>query len=143
MVTINLTIVIQVLLFLVFMWTMNKWVFAPVLTLLDARRETVERDKKQAGEAQETAVRLERKYAVEIAAIHREASQQVVQAHRAAQEAHNERVLKLKQEAEAELREVRERVMGEVSEQRKQYPSCVPELADAVYGAIAPEEVTP
>lgn len=142
MVNINLTIVIQVLLFLAFLWVMNRRVFRPVLALLDARRDAVEADKARAAQAQQEAVRRERKYAIQVAALHREASRAVLKAHRAAQEAHNQRVLELKQEGEAELRELRERTMAEVAEQRSLYPECVAQLADAVFQAVAPGEVT-
>jgi F-type H+-transporting ATPase subunit b len=142
-VTINLTIVIQVLLFLAFMWAMNRWVFAPVLELLDTRHERVQQDKSEAERAQKDAVQLERKYAVELAAIHREASHKVVEAHRTAQEAHNQRVLELKREADAELLEVHDQAMAQVGEQRQHYGPCVDELVDAAYAAVAPQEVAP
>jgi F-type H+-transporting ATPase subunit b len=141
-VNINLTLVIQVLLFLAFMWALNRWVFRPVLALLDARHDAIEADKARAAQAQQDAARRERKYAIEVAALHRDASQAVQKAHRAAQDAHNQRVLELKREEEAELRVVRERTAAEVAEQRHLYPECVTQLAGVILDAVAPGEVS-
>ena len=132
MVTINLTIVVEVGLFLVFVWAMNRFVFRPLLRVMDKRAARIEDDKTKAAAEVAEAEQLETRYASTVAAIHRDATHKIVEAHREAQVAHTERVATMKKKEEEELALLREEAMRQVDEERKRYPELAAALANAM-----------
>ena len=129
MVTLNLTLLVQVGLFLAFMWAMNRFVFRPLLRVMDAREAQIDDNNATAQQQAERADQLEKGYAAKVAAIHREASQTVLEAHRRAQQEHNERVEGLKKQEEQELAAVRAAAAPQIAAQRTHYPQLAGELA--------------
>ena len=128
MVTLNITILVQVGLFLAFMWTMNRFVFRPLLRVMDAREARIDDNNATAQQQADRAGQIEKGYAAKVAAMHREASQAVLEAHRRAQKEHNERVEALKKQEEEELAAVRAKAAPQIAAQRVHYPQLAGEL---------------
>ncbi len=133
MVDINLTLFIELGLFLIFMWAMGKYVFRPLLKVMDARAWQIEEDKRHADSVDEEAAALEQDYAKSSAGIHRNATERVRQAHRKAQRAHLEKVTEFKAAAQRELEQARAEAEKLIAAQRSGFPA----LADALAGEIA------
>jgi len=129
MVTLNLTLFVQVVLFLGFLWLMNAHVLQPIIRLIDERAERIQRDKEMAEHLSAAAVQLEREYALAQADMHRKATYEVVQAHRATQLAHNERVAELYRQEEAELSRARADAQAQLDAQLPQIEAQAEELA--------------
>lgn len=138
MVTINLTLIVQVGLFLLFMWAMNRWIFRPMLGILDTRAETLRNDETQTEMSTNEARKVERKYAIELTSIHREANQRALAAHRDAQTAHLNRLLALKEKEEAEVGQVRQECMALVASEREKYAPLIEQLTSEFARAVAP-----
>lgn len=136
MVVLNLTILVEVGLFLIFVWAMNRFVFRPLFRVMDDRDAKTEDDRATALSEGERAERMEKQYAAKVSAIHREASQRVLDVHRAAQQEHNERIASLKETEDRELTAVRAEAERLVAAERPQYPALTTGLADAVAGRL-------
>ena len=132
MVTINLTILVQLGLFLGFMWLMSTYVFKPMLHLMDERSEGMARDKESAETLVQEAEKLESRYIGKISEINREASHQAYHARRAAQEAHNQTVAELRQREEEEVARAHAEAMAEVREERQKYPELTAALSEDI-----------
>ena len=119
MVTINFTLLVLLVMFLGFLWVMHRFVFKPVLALLDARDEQIAADKRIAAEAGAEAGDLEDQYMRKIARMHHEASLHLVRAHRQAQEEHNGRVVAFKAKAEQEIRALHQSLSADIARQEE------------------------
>ena len=129
MVTLNLTILVELGLFLVFMWLMGTFVFKPLLEVMDRRAAKIEEDKATAQRDTETSGRLEAEYMRKVSSIHRDASHQVVRAHRKAQEEHMTCVAGLKREEEQEVLSARGEAQRAVEAERAHLPELAASLA--------------
>ena len=90
MVTLNLTMLIELGLFLVFMWVTHKVVFVPALRNMDNRETSIEQDHAQAQENKEKADALNSEYLSELTRIRREAETRLVEAKHKSAKAHME-----------------------------------------------------
>ena len=136
MVTINLTLIVNLVLFLLFVWGMHVLVFKPLLDVMDRREAKIQDDRKAAVNLENQASELEQQYMAEKGAMHREASRLLVRAHRAAQEAHQQRLDEKKLQYHRELAELRGHVKTAIASERASYPemasSLVPLMAERV-----------
>lgn len=135
MVTINLTLLIQAGLFVLFLWAMDRLVVRPLIHVMDHREQQMHRDKQIAKEQTAEALRTEQEYRSQLAAIHRNASLRLGQAHREAQAAHLHRVNALKTQEAGELRAMRDAMREQIKRQRDEYPP----LVDALFEHTARE----
>lgn len=140
MVTINLTLLVVAGLFLGFLWLMNEHVFRPVLRHMDARNERMHNDQVRSEEASHEADALEADYTRRLAAIHRESSQTVYLAHRAAQDAHNKKVTELKKREEKELSAVRAEARKKVEEERQKLGDAPEAIAHQMAARLGLED---
>lgn len=138
MVTINFTIIVQVGLFLLFMAAMNRWIFRPMLRLLDERAERVRADETQAGKSTEEAKKLERTYALQLAGIHRDASQRALAAQREAQEKHMQHILAMKRQEDAEIKALRAQYKAQIDEERERFGPIIEGLTEVLARKMAP-----
>jgi F-type H+-transporting ATPase subunit b len=122
MVALNLTLLVELGLFLIFLWAMNAYVFRPLFKVMDARSAQIEEDKIVATTGAEEANTLEANYARDVSEIHRESSHQIVRAQRDAQRAHNQVVDDLKKKEELELRQLRKELDASVDQERQSFP---------------------
>lgn len=114
MVDINFTLLMHLPLFLVFLWAMKRWVFRPLLVIMDKRDQEMVEAKEQTGQNQKEAVQLEQEYAAVLAKAHRKAHgtiaralrevhEQQLQEREAARKAQEEAVAQARQEALAQV----------------------------------------
>ena len=129
MVTINLTILIELILFLVFLWGTQRFILTPVLKNMDERNDSIERDVELDKENSQQSEELELKYRHEIAVIRRAADDKIRMARQKTLQEHAEFLLKERRNAEGAVAEVRSEVLAHVATQRDAVLASVPELA--------------
>lgn len=132
MVTINLTLLILLLMFLGFLWIMHRFVFTPVLGVSDGRDEKIAEDKNVAREASADAEKLEDEYKEKLAQIHRETNLTIARTRRAAQEDYQVQVETFKKKAEEELRDLRRSVRSDIESQKDQFGVLAQGIAAAM-----------
>ena len=128
MVTINLTLLIELVLFLTFMWAMGTYVFRPLLQIMDDRDERLEEDREKIGQETQRAKDLEHEYAKQVAVIHRKASDQINQQHRKAQTKHNDRVAAFQAESQQEVQGIRSNAQAQIEIERQKFPELTADL---------------
>ncbi|MCF6284028.1 MAG: ATP synthase F0 subunit B [Candidatus Hydrogenedentes bacterium] len=133
MVTINFTLVVLLVMFLGFLWAVQRFIFQPLLALMDARDDQVADDKRTATETGAEAAKLEDQYGAKIAHMHQEASLHLNRARRHAQEEHNAHVAAFKAKAEQEIKILNQSLAADIEAQKDQFLS----LAQDIQGTIA------
>ena len=133
MVSINFTLLVLVAMFLGFLWAMHRFIFAPLLALMDARNEQIVEDKRFAASTAAEAAALEDQYAGRIALLHREASLRLIRAHRQSQEEHNAQVTAFKAQGEQEIRGLSKTLAAQIQAQQDE----VKQLGREVCGFLA------
>jgi F-type H+-transporting ATPase subunit b len=136
MVTLNLTLLIQVGLFLLFMWGTDRWILRPMLRLVDQRDEQVETDRAQAQESTEKAGELEERYAREISSARRKATFEIERARNEALEERMRQVHERRQKLDENVEEARREALAEAESQRDQFDRLAENLADAMRARV-------
>ena len=132
MVVLNLTFLVQLGLFLVFLTVMHFLVLRPTLRVTDRRDEKMDADRQAAEADHDEAAQLETQYASELGAVRRDTATQVAQAQRAAQEKHVAALAEHRRQGDQTVAAVRAAAVAHLDEQRKQYDGLTPELAEAI-----------
>lgn len=135
MVTLNLTILIQLALFLIFLTVTHKLVLKPMLGVLDQRDEQVRQDEETATASAESAAQLEQKYAGEIGTARRDASVKMAQARRDAITERIDKVNEQRRQIEEEVAQVRLEAEAQLEAERAGFPA----LAESLAGSIEPK----
>ncbi|MEA3364411.1 MAG: hypothetical protein U9Q79_02115 [Candidatus Hydrogenedentes bacterium] len=130
MVTINLTIVVQLVLFLLFLWVVNKLVFQPVLRRLDEREYYVNQNAEGAKEDAKAAKSLESEYALELSTARRAATVQFEQEREAAMNERNERLARARQEGDAAVMAVEREGKAQIEKQRPQFDPLAKQITE-------------
>ena len=133
MVSVNFTLLVLLVMFLGFLWAMHRFIFTPLLALMDARTDQVAEDKKCAAAAAADATELEDTYGDRLAQVHREANKTLLRAHRQAQEEHNARLAAFRAQAEQEIETLRHALTSEVVAQEDQFDG----LSNTIQHAMA------
>lgn len=141
MVNLNFTLLVELGLFLVFLWLMHRWVLKPLMAVMDRREEQIEGDQGSARHDAESADRLEADYRAQFAEIHRASSREIGRAHRKAQEEHSKVVAELQHRAARELDALHQRYKREVEAQRAQFPVLAEETAQVIAARLGLEGV--
>ena len=136
MVTINLTILIELGLFLFFLWGTQRFVLRPVLKNMDERDATLERDREQTEENLVKADELEQQYRREIARVRREADDEVREARRKSQQEHTDFLIAERKRAEIAIGEVRAESIAHVESQREDLLKDVPQLVSLIHDRL-------
>jgi F-type H+-transporting ATPase subunit b len=139
MVTLNLTIIVEVVLFLVFLWALNRWIFSPVVEHMDSRDARLEEDRAKSVSESEQAEALEKDYARRIASINREAVLRINRELREAQQDHLRQINEFRKTEEQELAGVRAAVNRQIEAEREQFPELAAGLSRAIAGKIGLE----
>ena len=128
MVTINLTLLVETGLFLIFLWMMHRFVFRPILRTMDDRDRRLETDQSEAQRLEAEARSLEREYKQRVAEIHRDASHRILSMQRQAQEEHLAGIDALKKREVEELNRVRKEARGQIESERVHFPAIAEDL---------------
>lgn len=132
MVNLNLTLLVELGLFLVFLALMHRLVLRPLMDLLDRRDAQIEdnlasgRDLATKAEAMEAALRAE------ISSLHRKASKEIVKMHRQAQEEHATLVADLKHREAHELVAIHASFVEQLAVERAHAPELAAGIAQAM-----------
>jgi F-type H+-transporting ATPase subunit b len=132
MVNVNLTLLVELGLFLVFLLLMHRLVLRPLMDLLDRRDAQVEGDLAAAQDVTAKADAMEAALRTEITNLHRKASKEIVKVHREAQEEHAAVVANLKHREARELIAIHDAFMAQLDVER----AHLPELATGISTAI-------
>lgn len=132
MVVLNFTLFVLLGMFLVFFWAMGKFVFRPLLEVMDRREEKLSADLAGAEQENRSAEQSELVYASKVAALHRDENRRVRRAHWEFLSAHNRRIIEIKEREHRELEGQRLEAMRQIELQRDAFPAFVEEVAQAV-----------
>lgn len=132
MVTINLTLFFQLGLFLIFLWGTRKFIFDPILKVLDSRDEKLEHDQASTQTDNAEAQGLEERYAKEFGAAKRLMNDQVREAYREDQRKHMAGLTARQQKAEKEIDQARATAMDKVGHERATFDQLLPSISEAI-----------
>jgi F-type H+-transporting ATPase subunit b len=140
MVTINLTLIIELGLFLTFMWAMAKYVYRPLLQLMDARDERLESDRETTERESGAAKTLEHQYTKQVSNMRRIASDEINVQHRKAQAEHNIRVAAYQAETQEAIQQLREDAQEQFNAERTKFPALTTDLDKRIANQLGLEE---
>lgn len=129
MVTINFTLIVEAVLFLLFLWGTTAFILRPTLKAMDERDASVETDLEQEQTDNEEAGVLEGRYAEGMAAIRRSSDEEFRKERRRALEAHAGTMAGERHKADEAVAGTREEALGQVESQRETYKTLAPDLA--------------
>ena len=132
MVTINPTMLIELGLFLVFLWGTQRYILRPVLKSLDAREESIKLSLAEAEAHSAESESLEKKYRHEIAVIRKNADEKVHAARQKSQQEHRLFLNDERTKAEQAIAEIRQEVQQHVDEQCDAIHAEVPNLVKLI-----------
>ena len=138
MVTINATLLVELILFLVFLWGTQRYILTPVLKNMDERTDSIENDHAQAESNTTASVALEKKYRHEIAVIRKNADAEVREATQKSQLDHSQFLTAERDRAEQAVAEVRQEAKRQVESQRDTIAADIPDLAKRIQSMLAP-----
>lgn len=132
MVTLNGTLVVELVLFLVFLWGVHRLVFRPTFDVMDKRAATMEEDRKAAKRARYEADTMEQEYRQAISAVRHHAQEHLRLVRQKAQNAAVEKISEQKRAADKEVESVRQVAAKHIAGQREQFDRLTPELAEVI-----------
>ena len=132
MVTPNLTFLIEVSLFLLFLWGTARFILRPVLQSLDERETSIEQSRERTAEDSAETEALERVYLKKLSEIRRHADETYRDSQRHTIKGHREAVASAREWADQAVAEVRQESRGLVEGQRTAIQDAVPEIADLI-----------
>lgn len=136
MVTINATLLIELVLFLVFLWGTQRYILTPVLKSLDDREESIEKNRVQSEADNSEAETFEKKYRREIAVIRRQADENVRAAQEKSQQDHAKFLIDERARAEQAVAEVRQEAQRLVESQHDAIMAAVPDLVEQMQAKL-------
>ncbi len=132
MVDFNFTIVVQLLLFLLFLGVTHRIVLIPVLRTMDKREETVEQNEEQAQENNREAAKLEQKFHEDMASARRQATIRLEKARREAMDERADQVMRRRREGDSVVEKVRAEAHEQVEQERSHYDELSADLTEAL-----------
>lgn len=132
MVSLNFTFFVLLAMFLGFLWAMHRFVFRPLLGMMDGREDHIVGDRAAAQATSAEANEVEDLYRARMAEIHGEASHRLVDARRATQEQHLARVEAFRKDADAQLAALRLALREQVRAEVKEIEHLALELSAAI-----------
>lgn len=132
MVTINLTLLVELGLFLVFLWGTQKYILAPVVKNLDDREDSIQADHAVADRNTHEAESFEQEYRHEIALIRRQSDDQVRSAQQESQQEHQSFLIAERAKAEEAVSKVRDEAQAMARDQQSAMDAAIPELVEEI-----------
>ena len=136
MVSLNLTFLIEVSLFLLFLWGTARFILRPVLKGLDERESSIEHAREQTADDTNEAAMLEKGYIEKLSEIRGHADETYRKARHDTLKGHIQAVADAHEWADQAVAEVREEARGLVEGQRTAIRDSVPEIADLIAGRL-------
>ncbi len=139
MVTINFTLVCEIVSFLVFLWVSNTFMFQPLRRLMEERESRIARDKEAARNATAEAERLSSEYVARLTEAHQNAAVALRQTRQDAYLHHRAAMDARRHDADAALTQFREELVQKLDEERKQYAGLLKDLVGSIDRQIRQE----
>ena len=136
MVNLNLTLFVELGLFLLFLWVTAKVIFRPMLDVMDAREAKTDQDRQDARTDLEQSEALEKQYTSAIFGDRRRARERSDRAHDDAYDHFITTVDKRQKQADEEVMRVRIDASKQVEAERMHYAALVPGVAQAMAGRL-------
>lgn len=132
MVSLNFTLVVELLLFLLFLWGTNRFILRPTVKTIDEREQLVKHNEEFTARDTAEAASLEERRAAELSRLYRETEERVREARRTAMNARLDRLQQEMKEADAEIARYRAELAAQVEQQKSDARSIAPEIAAAI-----------
>jgi F-type H+-transporting ATPase subunit b len=132
MVDLNVTLVVELVLFLIFLWVSNKVAIQPMLRAMDEREEGIASDREAARMASEQADEAESEYARGVAQARRAATAGIESARREAQAARTATLAQRRREGQVRIDAARAEAEAALREQQTEIEAQAPGVADAI-----------
>ena len=132
MISLNLTIVVELALFALFYGVSRRYIFSPLHRLMISRQDRIGRDEDRAAHDEREAARVRDEQAARFAGAQRAAAQRLREARFAAYRRNRIEADERRRRAESEVSAFRARVRGDVKSERERYGAQLPELVAAI-----------
>lgn len=132
MVTLNFTLVVELILFLVFLWGTKRFILRPLLEALDARESSIKESKAHAEEFAERSETFEEEYRAQSAAMRRAVDEYYRDGRRRALNEHGRHLAEERHKADETVAAARAAARQQVESERGQCAVLAPELADII-----------
>lgn len=129
MVTLNFTLLVELVLFLVFLWGANVLIIRPALRTLDERDAFVAEAESRAQVETAVAMSEEARYAGEMAKLRRQAEDRINAARRRALDERTAALLAKRKEADAAVLQAHTEARQQVKDERVKLDTFAPDLA--------------
>lgn len=133
MMSFNMTLVWEIINFLILLVAMTYFLYKPITRMIDQRREMIQKDLSEASDSKKKAAELKQSYEAKIQAARNEAHEIIAQAEKRG----NERREEIIAEAQAEATRIKERAMEEITQAKRQALSQVRDEVSAISLMIA------
>lgn len=132
MVSLNFTLVVELILFLLFLWGTNRFILRPTVKTIDEREELVQRNEELTAHDLADAEALEQQYAARLSELYRQTEDRVRAARHAANNARIDRIQQSMRQADAEITRFREELMARVDEQTPEARRLATQVAEEI-----------
>ncbi len=139
MIALNFTLVVQLGLFLIFLWVSNTIVFRPLLKTMDARTAKVEEDQATAEAEAKEAERLEGQYTNRLTTAHQVASQRLHKARYDAYQQNRTALDELKRRADLDVANYRATMDATIATECEKLPALLPGIVEAMDRQVSAE----
>jgi len=133
------TIVIQIINFLIFAAIIAKFIYRPVVSVLDNRKAGVEKEREEAESLKASAQGLKDEYEQKLRDARKEAQELINEATRSAEAVKNEIVGEAKRNAQREKERAAEEIQSEREKAQKEMRSSITDLSVAIAGKVLKE----
>ena len=132
MVTINFTLLVELVLFLLFLWGTARFIVPRVVDTLDERERSIQDAHAVSKTDTESAQQLEQQYKAELTAMRHAAEDEFRRERRAAMDTHDAQLVARRAEDDFEVGRVRDAAMREFEKQRDASADAAQELGELV-----------
>ena len=129
MVTLNFTLLVELVLFLLFLWGANVLIIRPALRTMDERDAYIEENEARAQVEAEVAMAEEARYAGEIAKLRRQADDRLNAARRRALDERTAALMAKRKEADSAVMQAHTEARQQVKVERAKLDTFAPDLA--------------
>ena len=142
MVVINFTLLVELGLFLIFLWGTAVFILRPVLRLLDEREDNIARGRRQADEALEKEGRLRKQSADARSAFRSRIEKDYRRGQLEVREEHSAKLTEERRKSDAAIAEARDAALKEIEAERSSYAALSSELADSFFEHLGMRQET-
>jgi F-type H+-transporting ATPase subunit b len=142
MVSINYTLIAQIVNFIILLWVLAKFAYKPLLKAMDDRRNKIVKDMDSAEHARKDAEALKQEYAEQLKNARKEANEIIAKANAEAQKLHDEAVQQAQTERDEILQSGRDRVEAEKRKALLDVREQVIALSTEIAGRVLEQKLT-